>query len=69
MSIRDRPSPARDGKLGKKVYLHPHREQGGMPLMEGSKGAGYCFFSLTDVRYSKFQTHTLEFCPEKLGYV
>ena len=29
MSIRDRPSTAREGKLGQKVYLHPHLEQGG----------------------------------------
>ena len=27
------------------------------------------FFSLTDASYSKFQTHTLGFCPEKLGYI
>ena len=43
-SVRDRPSQAREGKLGWKVYLHPHLEQGGMPLMEGSIGAGHRFF-------------------------
>ena len=43
-SVRDRPSRAREGKLGWKVYLHPHLEQGGMPLMEGSIGAGHRFF-------------------------
>ena len=36
-SVRDRPSRAREGKLGWKVYLPPHLEQGGMPLMEGSR--------------------------------
>ena len=33
--------------------------------MEGSKGAGHCFFSLTDGSYSKFQTHTLGLCVLK----
>ena len=46
VSVRDRLSPAREGKLWWKVCLHSHLEQGGVPLMEGGKGAGHCFFSL-----------------------
>ena len=34
VSVRDRPSPTRKGKLWWKVRLHPHLEQGGTPLVE-----------------------------------
>ena len=33
-SVRDRLSPTREGKLWCTVCLHPHLEQGGMPLIE-----------------------------------
>ena len=42
--VRDRLSPAKERKRQWKVCLHPHVEQGGMPPMEGSKGASHCFF-------------------------
>ena len=34
VSVRDRLSPTREGKLWWKVYLHSHLEQGGTPLIE-----------------------------------
>ena len=42
-STRDRLSLAREGKLRWKVCLYPYLEQGGTPLMEGSKRAGHHF--------------------------
>ena len=42
--VRDRLRLTREKKLQWKVCLHPHLEQGGMPLMERSHGCGCCFF-------------------------
>ena len=44
LSVRDRLSLAKEGKLQWKVCLHLHLEQGGTSSMEGSKGAGHCSF-------------------------
>ena len=44
VSVRDRLSPTREGKLWWKVGLESHLEQGGMPLMERSHGCGCRFF-------------------------
>ena len=44
LSVRDRLSPAREGKLLWNVCLQPHLQQGGTPPVEGSKGAGHRFF-------------------------
>ena len=44
--VRYKLSLAREGKLWWKVCLNPHLEQGGTPLMGGSKGAGHHFFPL-----------------------
>ena len=44
--VRGRLSPTKEGKLQWKVCLHPHLEQGGMPLVERSHGCG-CFFFLS----------------------
>ena len=43
LSVRDRLSPTREGKLRCKVCLHPYLEQGGVSVVE--RGAGL-FFSL-----------------------
>ena len=42
--VGDKLSLAREGKLGWKVCLHSHLEQGGTAPMEGSKGTGHYFF-------------------------
>jgi hypothetical protein len=42
VSVRDRLSLAREGKLHWKVCLHLYLEQGGTSPMEGSKDAGHC---------------------------
>ena len=47
VSVRDRLSPTREGKLQWRVCLHPHLEQGRTLLVEKSHGCGCCFF-LTD---------------------
>ena len=65
--VRDRLSPAKEGKLQRKVCLHPHLEQGGMPLMEGSKCAGHRFFLSYRGEVLKVTDSTLGLCPEKLG--
>ena len=43
-SVRDRLSPAREGKLPWRVCLHPHLEQRGTPLVERSHGCGCRLF-------------------------
>ena len=44
--VRDKLSPIREGKLGWKVCLHLHLEQGGTLLVERSHGCGCYFFPL-----------------------
>ena len=44
VSVRDRLSPTREGKLLWKVCLHPHLEQGGTPLVDRSHCCGCRFF-------------------------
>ena len=42
--VKDRLSPAREGKLQWRVLSTPHLEQGKMLLVEKSYGCGCCFF-------------------------
>ena len=44
VSVRDRLSPTREGKLQWRVCLHPHLEYGGTLPVERSHGCGCCFF-------------------------
>ena len=46
LSVRDRLSPTREGKLRWKVCLHSHLEQRGTPSVERNHGCG-CFFFLS----------------------
>ena len=44
VSVRDRLSPIREGKLLWEVCLDPHLEQGRMLPVRKSHGCGCCFF-------------------------
>ena len=51
VSVRDRLSPTREGKLQWRICLHPHLEQGRMLPVEKKKkpmAVDAAFFSLTD---------------------
>ena len=66
MSVRDRPSPTREGRW--KVCLYPHLEQGGMPPVQRSHSCGSCFF-LLQIGANQFRTTPLKCIFKKLGQV
>ena len=60
MSVKDRLSPTREGKLGWKVCLQPHIEHEVMPPVERSHGCGCRFFSLLYMVANSYRTTPLK---------
>ena len=64
-SVRDRPSPIREGKRQWEVCLHPQLEQGGIPPLEKKPRLWMTLFSLLQMGNSSSRTTLLKYIKKQ----